>query len=94
MNWLTEYERTGDTKWLDKIKAGMRTQLQLAATPCGLLGAGSFGPPTGQFMPGGRGGGPSDFDLLFGATEGKMPGLSWAFGGVWRLSFADNQIAL
>ena len=70
MNWLTEYERTGDSKWLDKIKAGMRTQLQFAATPGGLLGAGPYDPATGQFMGGGRmGNGPSNFDLLFGATE-------------------------
>ena len=70
MNWLTEYERTGDTKWLDKIKIGMRTQLQFAATPGGLLGGGPYDPATGQFMGAGRGGnGPSGFDLLFGATE-------------------------
>ena len=57
MNWLTEYERTGDTKWLDKIKTGMRTQLQFASTPGGLLGAGPYDPATGQFMGAGRGGG-------------------------------------
>ena len=70
MNWLTEYERTRDTKWLDKIRTGMRTQLQFASKPGGLLGAGPYDPATGQFMGGGRGGnGPSGFDLLFGATE-------------------------
>jgi hypothetical protein len=75
MNWLTEYERTRDTKWLDKIKTGMRTQLQFASTPGGLLGAGPYDPATGQFMGAGRGGGsrglsgPTGFDLLFGATE-------------------------
>ena len=57
MNWLTEYERTGETKWLDKIKAGMRTQLQFASAPGGLLGAGPYDPATGQFIGAGRGGG-------------------------------------
>jgi hypothetical protein len=55
-NWLTEYERTLDTKWLDKIKAGMDTQLELASAPGGLLGGGPYDPKTGRFMPGGRGG--------------------------------------
>jgi hypothetical protein len=68
MNWLTEYERTGDAKWLDKIKTGMRTQLQFAATPGGLLGTGPYDPATGEFKAG-HGNGPSPFDLLFGATE-------------------------
>jgi hypothetical protein len=69
INWMTEYERTGDTRWLDKIKAGMQTQLALAAKPGQLLGAGPYDPATAKFMPGGRGGGPTNFDLLFGTTE-------------------------
>jgi uncharacterized protein YciI len=49
-NWLTEYERTLDTKWLDKIKAGMDTQLAWASKPGQLLGAGPYDPETGKFM--------------------------------------------
>jgi hypothetical protein len=49
-NWLTEYERTLDTRWLDKIKAGMDTQLALAAKPGQLLGAGLYDPATGKFV--------------------------------------------
>jgi hypothetical protein len=73
INWLTEYQRTGDTKWLDKIKAGMDSQVALARAPARLLGAGPYDPTTGKFMtqPGGRGGasGPTGFDLLFGTVE-------------------------
>ncbi|MGA3182122.1 MAG: Tat pathway signal sequence domain protein [Verrucomicrobiota bacterium] len=77
-NWLTEYERTLDTRWLDKIKAGMDSQLALAGAPGQLLGAGPYDPATGKFMGGGRGGGrggggggggPTGFDLLFGTVE-------------------------
>jgi hypothetical protein len=77
-NWLTEYERTLDTKWLDKIKAGMDTQLALSGAPGQLLGGGPYDPATGKFMGGGRGGGagrggaaggPTGFDLLFGTVE-------------------------
>jgi hypothetical protein len=49
-NWLTEYERTLDTKWLDKIKAGMDSQLAFAAKPGQLLGSGPYDPETGRFM--------------------------------------------
>ena len=49
-NWLTEYERTLDPQWLNKIKAGMDTQLSLAPTPGQLLGAGAYDPTTGKFM--------------------------------------------
>lgn len=46
-NWFTEWERTGDSKWLDKINAGMSS---LAKLPNGLFtGKGPFGydPATG-----------------------------------------------
>jgi hypothetical protein len=69
INWATEYQRTGDAKWLDKIKAGIETQLDLAAKPGQLLGAGPYDPNTGKFMSAGRGGGPTNFDLLFGTVE-------------------------
>ena len=49
-NWLTEYERTLDTKWLDKIRAGMDTQLAFGPKPGQLLGAGQYDPETGKFV--------------------------------------------
>ena len=49
-NWLTEYERTLDPRWLDKIKAGMDSQLALASVPGQLLGGGGYDPTTGKFM--------------------------------------------
>jgi len=49
-NWLTEYERTLDPQWLNKIKVGMDTQLALADKPGQLLGAGAYDPATGKFM--------------------------------------------
>jgi hypothetical protein len=50
INWLTEYERTLDPQWLNKIKVGMDTQLALARVPGQLLGAGAYDPKTGKFM--------------------------------------------
>ncbi|AHF92312.1 hypothetical protein OPIT5_20720 [Opitutaceae bacterium TAV5] len=45
--WLTEWERTGDTRARDKLLAGMRT---IAAQPTGFLaGGGSFNLDTGEF---------------------------------------------
>jgi hypothetical protein len=50
INWLTEYERTLDPQWLNRIKVGMDTQLALARVPGQLLGAGAYDPKTGKFM--------------------------------------------
>jgi len=50
INWLTEYERTLDPQWLNKIKVGMDTQLALARVPGQLLGAGAYDPKTAKFM--------------------------------------------
>jgi hypothetical protein len=49
-NWLTEWERTGDTKWRDRIVTGMT---DIAALPAGLFtgeagGAVGFDPDTGH----------------------------------------------
>ena len=51
-NWLTEWERTGDTKWRDLIVTGMR---DIAALPAGLFtgeagGAVGFDPATGHIV--------------------------------------------
>jgi hypothetical protein len=45
-NWLTEWERTGDTRWRDKIVAGMKS---LGAMPHGIFSGERFGydPKTG-----------------------------------------------
>jgi hypothetical protein len=56
-NWLTEWERTGDTKWRDRIVTGMR---DIAAFPAGLYtgeagGAVGFDPATGHLVNLGKG---------------------------------------
>ena len=56
-NWLTEWERTGDTRWRDRIVAGMH---DIAAFPAGLFtgeagGAVGFDPDTGRLTNLGRG---------------------------------------
>ena len=50
-NWITEYERTLDPQWLDKIKAGMDSQLALGAASGRMLELGAYDPKTGTFMP-------------------------------------------
>jgi hypothetical protein len=58
-NWLTEYQRTLDPQWLNKIKAGMDSQLASAASSGRMLSLGAYDPKTGKFTPrppGGRGG--------------------------------------
>ncbi len=48
-NWLTEWERTGDAKWRDKIVVGMDS---LAAMPLGMLSGPNFAydPATGKLF--------------------------------------------
>lgn len=48
-NWMTEWERTGDTKWRDRILKGMKA---LADMPYGLLSGPPLGydPATGQLF--------------------------------------------
>ena len=46
--WLTEWERTGDTKYRDKIVTGMKS---IAALPHGWMsGGGGYDPDTGRFF--------------------------------------------
>lgn len=48
--WLTQWERTGDTRWRDKLQAGMRT---IGEQPYGLVTTGtSFNIDTGEFSKG------------------------------------------
>ncbi|WAL63639.1 hypothetical protein ORV05_21835 [Amycolatopsis cynarae] len=59
-NWMTEWERTGDPRWRDRIVTGMR---DIAAFPAGLFtgeagGAVGFDPATGHLVNLGKG----DFD--------------------------------
>lgn len=59
-NWLTEWERTGDVRWRDRIVTGMR---DIATFPAGLFtgeagGAVGFDPATGHLVNLGKG----DFD--------------------------------
>lgn len=65
--WLTEWERTGDKKWRDKIVAGMRT---IGALPRGWLAGGSaYDPETGRFSGPGDNIGVSHLNAVFGAQE-------------------------
>ncbi|NUP50879.1 MAG: hypothetical protein HOW97_26745, partial [Catenulispora sp.] len=59
-NWMTEWERTGDVRWRDRILTGMA---DIAALPAGLFtgeagGAVGFDPKTGHIVGFGKG----DFD--------------------------------
>jgi hypothetical protein len=59
-NWLTEWERTGDVRWRDRIVTGMK---DIAGFPAGLFtgeagGAVGFDPATGHLVDLGKG----DFD--------------------------------
>ncbi|MCL2728827.1 MAG: twin-arginine translocation signal domain-containing protein [Actinomycetia bacterium] len=62
-NWLTEWERTGDTRWRDRIVTGMR---DIAGLPAGLFtgqqgGAVGYDPATGHIS-----------DLKLGGDWGKV----------------------
>jgi hypothetical protein len=82
MNWLTEYERTLDPQWLNRIKVGMDTQLALASVPGQLLGAGAYDPKTGQFMgPAGRF---FDAGAAPGAAAAKGPDTKQGRGGATK----------
>ncbi len=64
--WLTEWERTGDLKYRDKLLTGMKT---IAALPHGWFSAGGgYDPATGRFFP-------RDNDEIY------MSPLSASFGG-------------
>jgi hypothetical protein len=68
-NWLTEWERTGDTKWRDRIVTGMQ---DIAKLPAGLFtgqqgGAVGYDPATGHISDLGLGGdyGKVNLSMLF-----------------------------
>lgn len=65
--WLTEWERTGDPKYRDKILNGMRT---IARLPHGWFsGGGGYDPGTGKFLPDGDGLNVSHLSVVFGGFE-------------------------
>jgi hypothetical protein len=67
-NWMTEWERTGDTQWRDKIITGMK---DLAAMPGGLRTALSFGydPKTGHLYDVPDKQKTGQFVMIFGGAE-------------------------
>jgi hypothetical protein len=65
--WLTEWERTGDTKWRDKIRNGMET---IGKLPRGWFAGGSaYDPETGRFLGPGDTVSISHLNSVFGAVE-------------------------
>jgi hypothetical protein len=65
--WLTEWERTGDKKWRDRIVNGMRT---IGALPRGWFAGGSaYDPDTGRFLGPGDTISISHLNAVFGAVE-------------------------
>ena len=65
--WLAEWERTGDTRWRDRILAGMRT---IAAFPKGwLVGGANFDLATGRFVGAGDTVSMSHLNGVFGVFE-------------------------
>jgi hypothetical protein len=68
-NWLTEWERTGNTRWRDRIFTGMR---DIAAMPHGFFNAERMGyePETGRLHNMiGNGAAASHLNAVFGAVE-------------------------
>ncbi|TCM15746.1 hypothetical protein EDF56_10976 [Novosphingobium sp. PhB165] len=65
--WLTEWERTRDTRWRDRIVAGMRS---IAAMPKGwLAGGGALDLASGRFVSGGNEVNMSHLNGVFGVFE-------------------------
>lgn len=65
--WLTEWERTGDTRWRDRILAGLET---IGRLPHGwMTGSAPFDLATGRFVDQKRGIGLSHLNAVFGAVE-------------------------
>ena len=65
--WLTEWERTGDTKWRDKILAGLNS---IGAMPNGWFNSGGgYDPATGKLYPHDDKASASHLNAVFGAVE-------------------------
>jgi hypothetical protein len=67
INWMTEYERTRDPRWRDKILVGMKTMLEIAPPGQPLSIEGGYDPATGRLYD--EGGGTGTLVALFGGPE-------------------------
>ena len=67
INWMTEYERTRDPRWRDKILIGMKTMMEIAPPGQPLSIEGGYDPATGRFYD--EGGGTGTLVALFGGPE-------------------------
>lgn len=67
INWMTEWERTRDPRWRDKILVGMKTMLEIAPPGQPLSIEGGYDPQTGRFYD--EGGGTGNMVALFGGPE-------------------------
>ncbi len=67
INWMTEWERTRDPRWRDKILVGMKTMLEIAPPGQPMSIEGGYDPATGRLFDEGRGDGP--MAPLFGGPE-------------------------
>ena len=65
--WLTEWERTGDTRWRDHILAGLDSIARLPHR--WMTGSAPFDMASGRFVDQGRGIGLSHLNAVFGAVE-------------------------
>ena len=65
--WLTEWERTGDRRWADRILAGLDTIARLPHR--WMTGSAPFDLATGRFIDQGRGISLSHLNAVFGAVE-------------------------
>ncbi len=67
INWMTEWERTRDPRWRDKILIGMKTMLEIAPPGQPMSIEGGYDPATGRFYD--EGGGTGTLAPLFGGPE-------------------------
>jgi len=65
--WLTEWERTGDVRWRDRILAGLDSIARLPHR--WMTGSAPFDLASGRFVDQGRGIGLSHLNAVFGAVE-------------------------
>ncbi len=69
INWMTEWERTKDTRWRDKIIAGMKSMLDEAPPGRPLLLEGGYDPETGKLVDDGGNVDQGNIAPLFGGPE-------------------------
>ena len=67
INWMTEWERTRDPRWRDKILIGMKTMLEIAPPGQPMSIEGGYDPATGRFYD--EGAGTGTLVALFGGPE-------------------------